>query len=81
MPDIQPLQYAAAHLEPGRYSWIWVVQHCPYCGHYAGPLDNDPTKYLGSIAHAHCSKAARRTGASAHPAVQGEYILEEEVVH
>jgi len=85
MPDIPPLQHAAAYLEQGRYSWVWVVPQCPYCGHahehYAGPLDNDPTKYLRYIEHAHCPKAARRTNAPAHPAVQEAYVLEEEVLH
>ena len=79
------LCHAEAHLEQGRYSWIWVVPQCPYCGHahehYAGPLDKDPTKYLGYIEHAHCPKAAQRTNASTHPAVQEAYVLEEEVLH
>ncbi len=85
MQRIQPIQQAEAHLEQGRYSWVWVVSTCPYCGqahdHYAGPLDNDPMKYLGHPVHAHCPKTAWPTGAPAHPAVQEEYVLEAEVMH
>jgi hypothetical protein len=53
-----------AHLERGRYSWIWVVLRCPYCGkphdHYAGPLAGDPYLYLGQMLPARCDRADRR---------------------
>lgn len=33
-------------LERGRYSWMWVVPKCPYCGkphdHYGGPSTMPP---------------------------------------
>ncbi len=64
MPPLHPPQYAEAHLERGRYSWIWVVQYCPYCGHvhehYAGPLDAAPQLYPDIEQLACCSRRDRQ---------------------
>ena len=64
MQRIQPSQRVEAQLERGRYSWIWVVPECPYCGqsheHYAGSLDAVPEKYLGVEELATCSKLDRQ---------------------
>jgi hypothetical protein len=50
-------------LEQGRYSWIWVVPTCPYCGkahhHYGGPLDRAPSTYRGQVFPAHCDRTDR----------------------
>jgi hypothetical protein len=59
-----PLPIARAVLVRGRYSWIWVVLACPYCGqphdHYGGPLDRDPYRAAGQLFPARCARAARR---------------------
>src|SRR3712207_6736304 len=84
MQRIQPSQRVEAQLERGRYSWIWVVPECPYCGqahdHYAGPLDRDPAKYLGHSVRAPCPKMAWCTSAPAQPAVRQGYVLNAERV-
>ncbi len=76
-PVIIPVR---ATLERGRYSWLWVVPQCPYCGHrhehYAGPLDQDPMAYLGQAVLAKCSIADQRDYVPERPVVQGEYVLE-----
>jgi hypothetical protein len=68
-----------AHMERGRYSWIWVVLRCPYCGkphdHYAGPLDGDPYLYLGQMLPAHCDRADRRRLLIHHPDRALWYVL------
>jgi hypothetical protein len=85
MRDHQVIIPAMATLEPGRYSWLWVVQRCPYCGrrheHYAGPLDQDPDVYLGQTVLAKCSMVDQREYVPERPAVQGEYVLEIASMH
>lgn len=76
--------HALAHLERGTYSWSWVVDQCPFCGdrhdHTAGPLDGDPSIYLGHEVMAPCTGIDAKnflpdqTAAAAVP----RYILEAE---
>ncbi len=58
------IRVAQVLLERGRYSWIWVVPTCPYCGkphdHYGGSLDHAPHWYVGQLFPAHCDRADRR---------------------
>ncbi len=79
MQPIHPLQHAEVHLERGRYSWVWVVAVCPYCGqaheHYAGPLDADPHLYPDIEQLALCSKRARQAMQQG-PDERRTYILE-----
>ncbi len=55
----QTMLVAAAILARGRYSWIWVVPCCPYCGrqhaHYGGGLECDPRWYLKHPLPASCT--------------------------
>jgi hypothetical protein len=55
----QPFPTVVAVLDRGKYSWIWVVPSCPYCGkahaHYGGPLDHDPYYYLAYPMTATCT--------------------------
>jgi hypothetical protein len=64
MERIHSPQQAEVQLERGRYSWIWVVPQCPYCGqaheHYAGPLDAAPHLYPDVEQLAACSKRNRQ---------------------
>ena len=52
------VQAVRAVLDQGRYSWIWVIPVCPYCGlshdHYGGPLDGRP-RYATHIFTAPCA--------------------------
>lgn len=71
---------ADAVLEHGRYSWVWVVPTCPYCGkrheHYGGALDSDPYRYLGQPIASQCSKTDRRQLSPGDPTVRLQYLLE-----
>jgi hypothetical protein len=62
---------ARAVLERGRFSWLWVVAACPYCGkqhdHFAGPLDGDPYQYVGMTFAARCDRTDRRRLAVDYP--------------
>ena len=48
--SVPPVSHTLARLEAARYSWVWVVLQCPYCGgmhdHYGGAFDGDPAWYL-----------------------------------
>lgn len=63
-PADRLVRTARVTLARGRYSWLWIVPHCPYCGkqhdHYAGPLNHDPRAYLGSCYVARCDSTDRR---------------------
>lgn len=52
-----------AVLVQGRYSWLWVVPACPYCGkqhdHFGGPLDGDPQSYADMSFVARCDSTDR----------------------
>ncbi len=81
-PDPPPnatVRIVQAHLERGRYSWMWVVLTCPFCGkphdHYAGPLDGDPYLYLGQTVPARCDRTDRRRLLMHQPALARWYVL------
>ncbi len=52
MTHVELIQIAVVPLDRGKYSWIWVVLRCPYCGkphkHYGGPLETNPGGVLGN---------------------------------
>lgn len=87
-PDDQPsypmpercVVVARAVLEQGRYSWLWIVRDCPYCGkqhdHFAGPLDGDPQQYSGNVMAARCDRTDRRRLAIEYPSGALWYQLE-----
>jgi hypothetical protein len=83
LPDTTPppriVRKAQAHLEWGRYSWIWVVPTCPYCGkphdHYGGPLDSTPYLYIGQMFPARCDRADRRALLINDPEAALWYVL------
>jgi hypothetical protein len=83
LPDTTPppriLRKAQAYLERGRYSWIWVVPTCPYCGkphdHDGGPLNGNPSLYLGETFPARCDRANRRALLISDPGVALWYVL------
>ncbi len=58
------IMIAHAVLAHGRYSWVWVVPACPFCGkphdHYGGSLESDPAQYLGHVFPARCDQTDRR---------------------
>jgi hypothetical protein len=84
MHRLHSTRHAEAYLERGRSAWVWVVPTCPYCGqahaHYAGPLDSDPTHYLGPTVLALCPKTAWRTGEPGQPAVRAAYVLDARMI-
>ncbi len=69
----------SAVLQPGRYSWIWVVVDCPYCGgshhHYGGSLIGNPYHYVGQVVPARCDYAADQHGAHDEGGTPGTYVL------
>ncbi len=69
-----------AALERTRYSWVWVVTTCPYCGqpheHYGGSLDTNPDKYLAYRMTAHCPPSVQQGLTAATPASRLQYILQ-----
>jgi hypothetical protein len=77
---VEIIQIADAILERGKYSWVWVVLACPYCGkrhtHYGGPLETDPLRYLGQRMTARCDQTDRRQISSGMPPVKLAYILQ-----
>ncbi len=79
MGQVEQIPIAEAALEWGQYSWVWVVLRCPHCGkaheHYAGPLDNDPYKYLGQPVISKCNKTDRREMAPNALAMLLQYVL------
>ena len=79
MQPLQPPQHAEVHLERGRYSWVWVVAVCPYCGHphehYAGPLDAAPQIYP-DVEHLACCSKRSRQEMQQDPAERLTYTLE-----
>ncbi len=82
MSQVQTIPIADAILERGRYSWVWVVPECPFCGkqhaHYAGSFVTDVYRYLGQPVMAKCDKTDRRHIASGVPDTKLEYVLEAE---
>lgn len=80
MSQVETIRIADAVLERGRYSWVWVVPTCPYCGrrheHYGGPLNVDPYMYLGQTLTARCDKTDRRQLSPGNPAIALQYVLE-----
>ena len=72
-----PVPTAWATLARGKYSWIWIVSACPYCGqlhhHYGGPLDQAPRR-TGGVVAAHCDAHVRRQQA-ADPTTSLRYVL------
>jgi hypothetical protein len=78
--QVETIRIADASLERGKYSWVWVVPKCPYCGkrheHYGGALDGDPYKYIGQTITAQCDKTARRQLSPGDPAIPLHYALE-----
>ncbi len=76
IPNVQ------AMLVRGKYSWVWVVRACPYCGkmheHYGGPLDGDARDYLGSAVLAQCSKVDRQYVIRNHSNAELSYVLDAE---
>jgi hypothetical protein len=85
-PPVQPpglnrvVRVAPATLERGRFSWFWVVSHCPFCGqchdHYAGPIDGDPRTYAGRAVAARCSHTDRRQFGHSHASASPWYIIQ-----
>jgi hypothetical protein len=77
---METIRIAAAVLDRGKYSWVWVVMACPYCGkphaHYGGPLESDPSRYLGQLMTAQCDQADRRRISPGAPAVKLKYVLQ-----
>jgi hypothetical protein len=63
----EPRAYAT--LEISRYSWIWVVPRCPYCGraheHYGGAFTDNPYQYTGHLVPARCDRRADRPATAA----------------
>lgn len=61
------MEAATARLMRGKSSWIWVVEHCPFCGkrhtHGGGALTDDPRKNLGARL-AHCVTQSAANGRS-----------------
>ncbi len=76
----QPTAVARAVLEQGRYSWIWVVPACPYCGkqhdHYGGLLDGDPYRHAGCVVPARCDNVDRKRFVPAASIGDLRYVLE-----
>lgn len=74
------VRVARARLEPGRFSWIWVVDACPFCGqshsHYAGPRSGDPYRYAGVAVVARCAMTDRRRFLMHAPQAGLWYVLE-----
>ncbi len=84
MSQVERIRIADAVLERGRYSWVWVVPICPYCGkqheHYGGALDGDPDRYLSQPLASQCDKTDRRQLSPGDPAVALQYVLEPSVM-
>ncbi len=61
--------HAYATLETSRYSWMWVVPSCPYCGHthehYGGAFSDNPYQYTGHLVAAHCDRRADQPATAA----------------
>ncbi len=80
MSQVERIRIAEVVLERGRYSWVWVVPTCPYCGkrheHYGGARNGDPYRYLGHPLASQCDKTARRQLSPADPTVALQYVLE-----
>ncbi len=78
--QVEMIRIAEAVLEHGKYSWVWVIPECPYCGkpheHYGGALDGDPYNYLGQTMTAQCDKTDRRRLSPGDPAISLRYVLE-----
>ena len=74
-----PVVIASAKLERTRYSWVWAVDVCPYCGkaheHYAGPLDGAPRHPEGYIFRAYCDLADRQRIWPTDPMARLSYVL------
>lgn len=68
-----------AILERSRYSWVWIVAVCPYCGkshhHYAGPLNGNPYRYVNLRVRARCDLADRQEGAQTSKSASMDYLL------
>ncbi len=73
------IKVAHVVLAGGRYSWVWVVPECPYCGkphdHYGGPLDGNPYMYLGQVFAARCDQTDRRRLGPQYPPADLRYVL------
>ncbi len=80
MSQVQTIPIVDAILERGRYSWVWIVLECPFCGkqheHYAGSSAHDVYRYLGQLVIAKCDKTDRRRIAPGAPDIKLEYVLE-----
>jgi hypothetical protein len=72
--------FAPCILGRGRYSWVWIVPTCPYCGkshdHYAGALDSDPNLYIGRMFAARCDATDRRRLLPEYATLNLWYVLE-----
>ncbi len=68
-----------AVLERSRFSWIWIVPACLYCGqehhHYGGPLDGDPYQYTGHSVPARCTRTEEALHQQALPLATRAYRL------
>ncbi len=76
----QTVLVAEAILERGRYSWIWVVASCPYCGrqhaHYGGGLEHDPCWALRHPLPASCTRGDQPRRTLGVPATRRQYLLQ-----
>jgi hypothetical protein len=74
------ITFASCVLAQGRYSWVWIVPACPYCGkshdHYAGPLDSDPDLYIGRMFAARCDATDRRRLLPEYSTMNLWYVLQ-----
>ncbi|HEX6290373.1 MAG TPA: hypothetical protein VFZ66_14380 [Herpetosiphonaceae bacterium] len=72
--------FAPCVLDRGRFSWVWIVPTCPYCGkshdHYGGPIDGDPYVYIGRMFAARCDATDRRRLTPDYPKLNLWYVLE-----
>lgn len=70
---------AWAILERSRYSLIWIVEACPYCGkshhHYAGSLNGNPYRYVDHRVRANCDVADCQDRAQMPQGGSMDYLL------